>query len=242
MEESNSLMYSVRWTAAACSVVSSTTGVNTKSCPESKSNTSEVRKLHNTIYFKKICDDALGIEVDIISTTRLDAKKPGNDKPLRVELADNRSKSRVLRNAASKDEYLWEVFIIKDITFLDRQEHRKLRQDLRAKWDQAKEAGGETQVNHSTRKADKTKGQQHRARRPSSRWRGRNNHRHNSETGGTGDGHSPGDGGKQQLSHPQKNIANVRNRNTKNVRNLVCLYTNTDCLFSYWTSILSYKL
>lgn len=112
---------------------------------ESKSNTSDIRKLHDTTCFKEICDDALGIGVDIISTTRLGAKKPGSDRPLRVELADNRSKSKVLRNAkylaASEEEYLRKVFINKDMTFLERQEDRKLRQELRAKRDQAKEAG-----------------------------------------------------------------------------------------------------
>ena len=113
--------------------------------PESKNTTSEGRKLHDTTCFKEICDNTLGIEVEIKSSTRLGAKKTGTDRPLRVELVDNKSKGTVLRNAnhlaASEEEFLRKVLITRDMTFLERREDRKLRQELKVKRDQAKEAG-----------------------------------------------------------------------------------------------------
>ena len=89
--------------------------------PESKNNTSEGRKLHDIICFKEICDTIFGIEVEIKSSTRLGAKKTGADRPLRVKLANNKSKGTVLKNAKylAASEYLGKVFINRDMTYLE---------------------------------------------------------------------------------------------------------------------------
>ena len=162
--------------------------------------------------------------MEIKSLTRLGAKKTGTDRPLRVELAHNKSKGTVLRNinhlAASEEEYIRKVFINRDMTFFRATRGQEAETGAKGQARSSQRSRGYSQMDYPARKCDTTEGQQHGhdgGPRPSTTAR----REKKQEPGGTGDGRPPGDG---QVGH--------LHNNTEDVRNLVCLYTNTDCLLN----------
>ena len=116
--------------------------------PESESENRDSRKTHDEVHFQTICQDGMDIEVEILHSTRLGAKKGGGQaRPLRVKLRDERMKMNILRNAKnlarSDDQLLTQVYIKKDMTFTERQEDRKLRDELRARREEIRQNGGD---------------------------------------------------------------------------------------------------
>ena len=66
---------------------------------------------------------------------------------MRVKLRDERMKMNILRNAkhlaSSDDQLLTQVYIKKDMTHIEMQEDRKLREELKARREETRESKGD---------------------------------------------------------------------------------------------------
>lgn len=116
--------------------------------PVSNSDDAQTRKSDDTIFVKKACSQALGIEVEIASCKRLHSQSQGsegkNKKPLLVTLKDGTQVDSVLREARKlKDNETFKgVFIKKDCTPLERAEMKKLVEERDQKREATREKKG----------------------------------------------------------------------------------------------------
>lgn len=103
--------------------------------PESESNNRDTCQNHDAISFQEICQAGLGIDANITQVTRLGPKNDSKPRPLRIKLPEESLKWEILRQAKnlanSSDPLVKQIFIRRDMTYMEREEDRKLRQELR---------------------------------------------------------------------------------------------------------------
>ena len=115
--------------------------------PESKSGDTDVRKEEDQTQVHRILQH-LDVQIspsDIEQAVRLGKKTDGQERPrlLKIKLSRVEPKKQTLSRAKklkdSKNECYNSVFISPDLTFQEREENRRLRNDLKARRDNGEE-------------------------------------------------------------------------------------------------------
>ena len=114
------------------------------SVPESEAVVAKDRMKEDMVKFTSICDSVLEVEgCEMESCSRLGKKEEGRNRLIKVTLKSIAMKRAVLQNAKklrqSEDPILKRVYITPDLSVKDREEQKRLRQELRERTDNREE-------------------------------------------------------------------------------------------------------